>query len=102
MSTKSEKIDVRAVAHLARLELTDAETQEFQQEMSAILEYVEQISSLDLDNVEPTARAIETANVFRADANRPGIDREKVLANAPAVLDDELFKVPVVIDGGDA
>lgn len=97
----SSNIDVRAIAALARVELNDEEAVEFQQEIDAILGYVEQISSLDLADVEPTARAVELINVYRDDKAGETMNRDIAMANAPATVDDELFRVPVVLDGGE-
>ena len=79
----SPNLDVRDVARLARIELTDKETETFQSQLGDVLEYVEQLGRLDVAGVEPTAHATPVFNVFREDAARPGLDRQAVLANAP-------------------
>ncbi|MBE2205043.1 MAG: Asp-tRNA(Asn)/Glu-tRNA(Gln) amidotransferase subunit GatC [Chthoniobacterales bacterium] len=79
----SPNLDVRDVARLARIELTDKETDTFQSQLGSVLEYVEQLGKLDLTGVEPTAHANPIFNVFREDAVEPGLRREAVLANAP-------------------
>lgn len=61
---------VRKVAHLARLELTPEEEQRLPSQLSAILDYVEQLSELDTDNVEPTTRAIDVSNITRTDEQK--------------------------------
>ncbi len=76
-------LDVRDVARLARIQLSDEEVTLFQSQLGHILEYVEQLSTLDVSNVEPTAHAAPVFNVFRADETHPGLPRERVLANAP-------------------
>ena len=79
----SPNLDVRDVARLARIELTDAEVSTFQSQLGNVLEYVEQLKSLDVTGVEPTAHANPVFNVLRADEARPGLDRKAALANAP-------------------
>lgn len=79
----SPNLDVRDVARLARIELTDKETETFQSQLGSVLEYVEQLGRLDLAGVEPTAHANPVFNVFREDEAKPGLQRQAVLANAP-------------------
>jgi aspartyl-tRNA(Asn)/glutamyl-tRNA(Gln) amidotransferase subunit C len=81
------------VARLARLQLTDEEVERMSAELSGILEHVERISSLDLDDVEPTAHVIELENVLRPDDPRPSWPREKVIESAPDAADGS-FRVP--------
>lgn len=96
-SPSSEHIDVRYVAHLARLRLNDEEIAEFQAQLGDILAYVDQLKRLDVTDIEPTAHAVPLENVFREDEVRPGLDREAVLANAPAVFQDQ-FDVPAILE----
>lgn len=79
----SPNFDVRDVARLARIELSDQETKTFQTQLGSVLEYVEQLGGLDLTGVEPTAHANPIFNVFRKDELQPGLPRQAVLANAP-------------------
>lgn len=79
----SPNLDVRDVARLARIELTDEEATTFQSQLGRVLEYVEQLKTLDVSNVEPTAHANPVFNVLREDVSRPGLTRETALANAP-------------------
>jgi aspartyl-tRNA(Asn)/glutamyl-tRNA(Gln) amidotransferase subunit C len=90
-------IDVAYVAHLARLQLTDGEVRTFQSQLEQVVEYVRQIRGLNLDAIEPTSHAHPVVNVLRADEARPGLDREKVLRNAPAVIQDQ-FMVPRIVE----
>jgi aspartyl-tRNA(Asn)/glutamyl-tRNA(Gln) amidotransferase subunit C len=95
-----QKIDieqVRKVAKLARLELTDAEVDEFTGQLEAILGYVAKMNELDTTNVEPLAHCLPISNVFRADEVKPSLGTEKVLANAPG-RDGPFFKVPKILD----
>lgn len=79
----SPNLDVRDVARLARIELTDEEATTFQSQLGRVLEYVEQLKTLDVSNVEPTAHANPVFNVLREDVSHPGLTREAALANAP-------------------
>jgi len=90
-------IDVSYVAHLARIHLTEEEAALFQGQLDQVLEYVEQLSELDVSNVEPTAHAIPRANVLRADKPAPGLNHSDVLKNFPAVRDGQVL-VPKIID----
>jgi aspartyl-tRNA(Asn)/glutamyl-tRNA(Gln) amidotransferase subunit C len=90
-------IDVDYVAHLARLHLTDEEIRTFQAQLSQIVDYVRKIDHLKLDGIEPTSHAHPVVNVLRRDEVRPGLDREAVLRNAPAVIQDQ-FMVPKIVE----
>lgn len=93
----SPNLDVRDVARLARIELTDEEAGTFQSQLGSVLEYVEQLGRLDLTGVEPTAHANPVFNVFREDTPKPGLDRQAVLNNAPHAAGN-LIVVTKVID----
>ena len=88
---------VRHVARLARLELTTAEEESLQADMSEILTYVEKLNKLDTSKVEPTAQVGESGTLVREDevTNRPAPD--EMLANAPA-RSGNFFKVPKIIE----
>lgn len=88
---------VRKVALLARLELTPEEEEKFTSQLSNILDYFEQLSELDVTDVQPTTRAIDVSNVTRQDALQPDPNREEILDNAPD-RDGEFFKVPKIIN----
>lgn len=90
-------MDVRYVAHLARLHLTDEEVALFQGQLGEVLKYVQELSALDVAEVEPTAHAMPVVNVFRADEPAPGLDREAVLSNAPSARNN-LFIVPKIVE----
>ncbi len=87
---------VRKVALLARLKLTDAEEQQFTEQLSSILDYVQQLDELNTENVEPTTRAIELSNITRQDDLKPFEDRESILDIAPD-REDDFFKVPKIL-----
>ena len=85
--------DVTKVAKLARLRLTDAELERFTRQLADILDHATDMEALSLDDVEPMARPIPLRNVLRADEPGPPLDRDEVLAAAPAV-EDHQFRVP--------
>ncbi|MDJ0702128.1 MAG: Asp-tRNA(Asn)/Glu-tRNA(Gln) amidotransferase subunit GatC [Leptolyngbyaceae cyanobacterium MO_188.B28] len=87
---------VRKVAHLARLELTPDEETQFTTQLGSILEYFEQLSELDTENVEPTTRAIDMSNVTRPDELEIFSGRENILDCAPE-REDDYFKVPKIL-----
>jgi aspartyl-tRNA(Asn)/glutamyl-tRNA(Gln) amidotransferase subunit C len=89
--------DVEHVAKLARLELSDAEKEQFTGQLNAILKYAEKLNGLDTDDVEPTTHVLPIVNVMRADVQRESLPVEKVLLNAPDE-EDEQFKVPAVLE----
>jgi len=88
--------DVEHVAELARLAFSDEEKRRLTKELNSILEYMEQLNSLDTTNVEPLSHVIELSNVFRDDTLKPTLPREEALKNAPAKT-EKFFKVPKVI-----
>ena len=100
MSNNSKAaIDVKYVAQLARIELSEDAVEKLQNDMQNIVEYIELLSELDVSNIEPTAHAAALTNVVRTDAAQDSVPRETMLANAPAVLDGETVKVPQVLPG---
>ena len=88
-----DREQVLHVARLARLELTEDEVRRMTGELSAILDHIEKISTLDLDGVPPTTHVVDVPNALRPDEPRASLPREVALANAPAV-DEEGFSVP--------
>lgn len=97
MAKRIDEAQVRKVAKLSRLELSDAEVEEFTGQLSAILDYVEKMNELNTDNVEPLAHCLPISNVFRRDCVKESLGTEKTLANAPQ-RDGEFFKVPKILD----
>jgi aspartyl-tRNA(Asn)/glutamyl-tRNA(Gln) amidotransferase subunit C len=90
------RADVEHVATLSRLALTDDEIEQLIGELGAILDYAAEVSALDTADVPPTAHPLPLVNVFRPDDPRPGLDREEVLAQAPAAEDGQ-FRVPRIL-----
>jgi len=93
------KREVLHVAHLGRIHLADGEVERFADQLSTIVEYVNQLSELDTDGVEPLAHALPIHNVLRPDEPRPGLSTEAALGGAPDAADG-FFRVPRVIDDG--
>ena len=96
MSERITRDEVAHVARLARLELTDAELDEFTGQLGAVLEHAADVEALDVADVPPTAHPYPLRNVLRPDEPRPGLDRDEVLAQAPAV-EGGRFRVPPVL-----
>jgi aspartyl-tRNA(Asn)/glutamyl-tRNA(Gln) amidotransferase subunit C len=84
---------VRHVANLARLGLTDEEVERMGGQLDAILDSIEKIRELDLENTPPTANPLSLTNVFRPDEPGPELSTGEALSNAPAP-EDGLFSVP--------
>lgn len=91
-----ERADVDKVAHLARLTLTEAEAEKFTPQLGDILDYFEQLSELDVADVEPTTRAIDVSNITRKDTLTPYADRDAIFACAPE-QEENYFKVPKIM-----
>ena len=89
--------EVKQVAKLARLELSEDEKAIFARQLSAILSYMDQLKTLDTGGVEPTATMLPTDNVFRDDQVRPSLPQEAALANAPDQTDG-FFRVPRILE----
>jgi aspartyl-tRNA(Asn)/glutamyl-tRNA(Gln) amidotransferase subunit C len=86
---------VRKVAKLARLELSEPDLARMQQQLSSILEYVEKLNELDTAGVEPLAHPLPVQNVFRPDEPAPSLPPDAALQNAPNRAGD-YFGVPAV------
>ena len=91
------EIDVKYVAHLARLSLTPEEEQTLSAQLGSILGYIEKLKEVDVTGVEPTAHAFPLVNVTRADETRPSISNEDALQNAPSKANG-LFIVPKIVE----
>lgn len=92
----SEKIDVRYVAKLARIALTQDEVERFGAQLHDLLAHVNVLSELETSAVPATAQVVESTNVERADETGPCLDRETVLAMAPQ-REGAFFRVPKII-----
>jgi len=96
MDAKITGQEVRHVALLARLELSDTEEQRMTGQINSILEYMDKLNELDTKDVPPTTHAIQLQNVFRPDLVQCSLERTDALANAPGT-DGVNFVVPKVI-----
>lgn len=90
------RAEVEKVSLLARLSLTDNELDRMTVQMGAILGYIDQLSKLDTEAVEPLAHAADISNAFRDDVVQASLPREAALANAPR-HNGECFLVPAVL-----
>ena len=91
------EIDVKYVAHLARLALTPEEEQKLGAQIAHILGYIEKLQELDVTNVELTAHAVPLVNVTRPDELRPYLPHDEAMRNAPA-QSNGLFIVPKIVE----
>lgn len=91
------KKDVEYVAQLSKLSFKEEEIEKFTGQLNGILEYVNQLNSLDTQGIAETAHAVAMHNVLREDSIVESLDIEKVLKNAPE-RENNCFKVPKVID----
>jgi aspartyl-tRNA(Asn)/glutamyl-tRNA(Gln) amidotransferase subunit C len=97
--TSLSREDVVHVARLARLELTEDEVDLFTAQLRTVLDHAADVAALDLTHLAPSSHPIALENVLRPDEPRPSLDRDEVLAVAPAV-EDHRFRVPRI--GGEA
>ncbi len=97
--TASERISIEAVikaSRLSRLDLTPAEVARMTSQLAGMLEHFADIDALDLSAVEPMTRPYPLSNVLRQDVVVQGLDRDEVLANAPAA-EEGRFRVPPIV-----
>ena len=96
MSARLNRDSVAKVADLARLNLSEAELERYTEQLGAVLDHAEDVASLDLDGVPPTAHPLPLVNVLRDDVVVEGVDRDEVLSQAPSV-EDRRFRVPAIL-----
>ncbi|MGM9924873.1 MAG: Asp-tRNA(Asn)/Glu-tRNA(Gln) amidotransferase subunit GatC [Bacillus sp. (in: firmicutes)] len=89
--------EVKHVANLARLAVTEEEVEKMTKELDAIITFAEQLNELDTTGVKPTSRVVDMVNVLREDVAKPGLPIEDVMKNAPEHRDG-LIVVPSIID----
>jgi aspartyl-tRNA(Asn)/glutamyl-tRNA(Gln) amidotransferase subunit C len=94
-----DEAQVRRIAHLARLRLTDDEVRLFGVQLASILDYFDQLQRIDTHGVQPLAHPLPLTNVVREDVAVPGLDPEAALRAAPQ-REGDYFRVPTVIDRG--
>ena len=98
MSQRLSEADVRKIAALAKLELSDAEVELFSRQLTDILVYVDELNEADTTGIAPTSHPLDVDRVWRADAAVPSLDRDLILDAAPgASRSAGLFKVPKVL-----
>jgi aspartyl-tRNA(Asn)/glutamyl-tRNA(Gln) amidotransferase subunit C len=90
-------LNVKYIAHLARLQLTPAEEQTIGRQLGHILEHIEKLKELNVGAVEPTAHAVPLVNVVRADEVSESLPHDDAMKNAPAKRDG-LFIVPKIVE----
>jgi aspartyl-tRNA(Asn)/glutamyl-tRNA(Gln) amidotransferase subunit C len=93
----TSQLDVAYVARLARLNLTDEETQLFQKQLEDVLKYAAKLAEVDVSHVEPAAHGVPMFNVFREDEPRDCFSPEEALRNAPRAA-NQLFIVTKVVE----
>ncbi|MEK4230841.1 Asp-tRNA(Asn)/Glu-tRNA(Gln) amidotransferase subunit GatC [Solibacillus sp. FSL H8-0538] len=94
---KLSKEEVKHVAHLARLAITEEEAEKFAEQLGKITDFAEQLNELDTTNVEPTTHVLPLVNVMREDVAGKGLDREKMMLNVKEQEAGQV-KVPSILD----
>ena len=89
--------DVRLIARLTRVGLTDEEAERIRGQLTDILTHFQSLAGVDTEGVEPTGHSTDTQTVMRNDEPGPSLPRDDVLANAPGE-DGEFFLVPRILD----
>lgn len=90
------KEEVKYIAMLSRLELSEEEVEKFTYQLSEILDHASVITSLDTENIEPLAHAVDRRNVYRKDEVEEGLTVEEALQNAPS-KESNSFRIPPII-----
>ncbi len=96
MADKITRVDVEHIAKLARLKMSPEELQRYQNDLSAILDYMDQLNELNTENVEPTAHPLPVHTVLREDEVSSSYEPDQALRNAPK-RDGSFFAVPKVL-----
>lgn len=91
--SRISKEEVKHVANLARLSVSEEEVDMFTEQLDAIIGFAEELNELDTDHIEPTTHVLELKNVLREDTVKESVTREEALKNAPDQRDGQ-FKVP--------
>ena len=96
MANKISDETIEYVGILAKLELSEEEKRQAQEDMGKMLDYIDKLGELDTQGVEPMSHVFPVHNVFHEDVVVNGDDRENMLRNAPAVKDGS-YKVPKTV-----
>lgn len=91
------KEEVKHIAKLSRLSFNDEELEKTAVELSAIVDFANELSNVDVEGVKPTAHILDIKNIFREDVVSPSFDREKILKNAPT-KEAGCISVPKVVE----
>jgi aspartyl-tRNA(Asn)/glutamyl-tRNA(Gln) amidotransferase subunit C len=94
-----QNIDIKYVAKLARIKLTDDEVSKLSPQLNDIILYIRKLDTLDTDKVESTSHVLPVNNVFRPDKVGKSLSREEVLGNAPD-SSNGCFRVPRIVEEG--
>ena len=89
--------EVRAIAELAKLNLTDEEVEHYAGQISHILQYFEKLEAVDTSHIEPTASVLPISNAFREDIAKPALSPERAVQNGTETYDNQ-FRVHAVLD----
>jgi aspartyl-tRNA(Asn)/glutamyl-tRNA(Gln) amidotransferase subunit C len=89
--------DVEHIADLARLELTEAEKEQYSIQLSAILDYFDKLRNLDTDSVLPLSHPLHLENTFQSDQAIESVAPQAALSNAPDQAED-CFRVPLILE----
>ncbi|MGM7724702.1 Asp-tRNA(Asn)/Glu-tRNA(Gln) amidotransferase subunit GatC [uncultured Metabacillus sp.] len=88
---------VKHVANLARLAITEEDAKLFTQQLDAIITFAEQLNEVDTENVKPTSHVLDMKNIMREDTPKKGLDNEEVIKNAPD-HEDGYIRVPSILE----
>ncbi|MRG87412.1 Asp-tRNA(Asn)/Glu-tRNA(Gln) amidotransferase subunit GatC [Salinibacillus xinjiangensis] len=91
------KDQVKHVANLARLAVTEEEAEKLTEELGSIIKFAEQLNELDTENVKPTTHVLDLKNVLRKDEPKEWLTQEEALKNAPDKKDGQ-FRVPSILE----
>jgi aspartyl-tRNA(Asn)/glutamyl-tRNA(Gln) amidotransferase subunit C len=91
--------EVEHIAELAKLELSDAEKEQYRQQLSSILEYAAMLQNVETGDIPPTASVLPEQTLLREDVVLEALSPDSVLQNAPQKKDQQ-FKVPIVMENG--
>jgi len=89
--------EVKKIAKLSRLKITEEEAALFSVQLSDVLKYAEKINEINTDDVPPTSHSIEMKNALRPDEIKPSFERDTIMKNAPAP-EKGFYKVPKIIE----
>jgi aspartyl-tRNA(Asn)/glutamyl-tRNA(Gln) amidotransferase subunit C len=95
-NASAEGMNVRYVAQLARLSLSDEEVELLQEQLDQILAHVDELRELEVDDIEPMAHAIDVVNVFRKDEIRRFGEHDVLVNNFPVSRQDQVIVPPII------